>query len=420
MVVLNTLTGVIKIMFNEILKAICNNDIYLKMKPSLKGSLFEDEYRDLYDVIVAAQEKYATDMTLQEVFGLWKDNNPIATRAEVDCVVEIINEIQNVPEMNPDILNDLVKSMWRMDMGKKIANIGIEISEGNETAMERLTTLIDRVKDGFTPTEFGEETTKDIHELLALTSDDNRWRFNIPTLSRHVYGIGAGEFGVVFATPETGKSAFVVSLAAGPDGFCSQGAKVLYLGNEEETRRTMLRAMTSWSGMTREEVAINPRKALDKFAVIDPLISMMDTQEWDLSMMDAYIDHVKPDVVVIDQGDKVHVKGSFNASHERLRELYRRFRELAKRHQCAVLVVSQASAEAKGRTRLSPFDMEGSKIGKSGECDLIIGIGKHEAGDVEDSEIDTARYLTVSKNKLSGWHGTIICNIEPKVSRYVA
>jgi hypothetical protein len=64
--------------------------------------------------------------------------------------------------------------------------------------------------------------------------------------------------------------------------------------------------------------------------------------------------------------------------------------------------------------------MEGSKIGKSAECDLIIGIGKHEAGDVEDSEIDTARYLTVSKNKLSGWHGTVICNIEPKVSRYVA
>jgi hypothetical protein len=63
--------------------------------------------------------------------------------------------------------------------------------------------------------------------------------------------------------------------------------------------------------------------------------------------------------------------------------------------------------------------MEGSKIGKAAETDLIIGIGKHEAGDIDDSEIDNSRYLTVSKNKLSGWHGTIICNIEPEVSRYV-
>jgi len=128
---------------------------------------------------------------------------------------------------------------------------------------------------------------------------------------------------------------------------------------------------------------------------------------------------VAPDVVILDQGDKVHIGGSYSASHERLRELFKNLRELAKRRNCAIITISQASAEAKGRTRLSPFDMEGSKIGKAAETDLIIGIGKHEAGDIDDSEIDNSRYLTVSKNKLSGWHGTIICNIEPEVSRYV-
>ena len=80
--------------------------------------------------------------------------------------------------------------------------------------------------------------------------------------------------------------------------------------------------------------------------------------------------------------------------------------------------MSQASNDAKGRTRLSGFDMEGSKIGKMAETDLVIGIGRHEAGDVDDSEPDTTRYLTVSKNKLSGWHGTVICNIQPEISRY--
>jgi hypothetical protein len=92
---------------------------------------------------------------------------------------------------------------------------------------------------------------------------------------------------------------------------------------------------------------------------------------------------------------------------------------LAKKFDCALFVVSQASAEAKNKTRLSPFEMEGSKIGKFAESDLIIGIGKHESNDVEDTETDYTRYLTVGKNKLSGWHGTIICQIQPEISRYV-
>jgi hypothetical protein len=57
--------------------------------------------------------------------------------------------------------------------------------------------------------------------------------------------------------------------------------------------------------------------------------------------------------------------------------------------------------------------MEGSKIGKASEADLIIGIGKTEVE--PDDEI---RHLTISKNKISGWHGTIATKIHPQISRY--
>ena len=43
------------------------------------------------------------------------------------------------------------------------------------------------------------------------------------------------------------------------------------------------------------------------------------------------------DVLIIDQADKVGVSGQYNATHERLRELYRRLRELAKRHNAHLL-----------------------------------------------------------------------------------
>lgn len=190
--------------------------------------------------------------------------------------------------------------------------------------------------------------------LLGYASNDHRFQFNIETLARHVYGIGRGEFGVVFALPETGKSAFALSLCCAPNGFCDQGAKVLYLGNEERTERIMLRAIQAYTGMTRDEIAKAPAKAKAIFSRIADFLVMNDTQDWDLQHIEAYIENVAPDVVILDQGDKVHIGGTYSASHERLRELFKNLRELAKRRNCAIITISQASAEAKGRTRLSP------------------------------------------------------------------
>ena len=90
---------------------------------------------------------------------------------------------------------------------------------------------------------------------------------------------------------------------------------------------------------------------------------------------------------------------------------------MAKRHECALIAVSQASADAAGRTRLDFSMMENSKTGKAAEADLIIGIGKH-GQDASEDEPDTMRFLNVSKNKLSGYHGVIPCNLM-KNGRYV-
>lgn len=406
-------------MDTQILKALLSNEFFTTHKTRVRASLFEDEIQDLFKVISQAHEKYTHDLTEDEVLALWKKDNPVSTRAEISAVEDLIDSVRRAPVLSEDVAGDVIEGLWKRETGRQIANLGIELAEGNDEAIKRLERMMERSKEGFLPDDFGLPTTKDISELLKMTGDDQRWKFNIETLSRHVYGIGPGEFGIVFATPETGKSAFVVSICSGPGGFCEQGAKVLYLGNEEDTRRTMLRVIQSWSGLNRLEIAQDPRKAADRFTAIRDRIDMKDTQDWSLDDAEAYIEKMKPDVVVIDQGDKIHINGNFAASHEKLRELYRRFRELAKRYNCALFVVSQASADAKGKTRLSPFEMEGSKIGKFAESDLIIGIGKMDSNDVEDTETDFARYLTVGKNKLSGWHGTIVCQIQPDISRYV-
>ena len=201
------------------------------------------------------------------------------------------------------------------------------------------------------------------------------------------------------------------SLCLSPGGFVDQGFKVAILGNEEATKRTVVRAYSAATGLTKEQIFEDTDKAKVIFkARSRGLISFKDTQDFDLDMIDRYLARKAPDIVFIDQADKVMIGGNFNASHERLRELYRRLREMAKKN-CAIFGISQASAEADGRTRLTYTMMEGSKIGKAAEADLILGIGKQDL-----EEDDNMRFITVSKNKISGWHGTITCQIQPQIS----
>ena len=401
----------------ELIKTLLNHEAYQSSQAKLRQSIFSEDGADLYVLLKDAHEKYDADLKPEDLYSIWLSKNPVATTSEINEFRDNIDDLKRAEAITPQVAGDVIESLWRREIGRDVANIGINMSEGDTSALLKLQSLIEKVSDSYMPDEFGDPTTDNIYELLAETSDDNRWKFNIETLARHVYGIGPAEFGIVFARPETGKSAFLISIIAGPGGFCQQGAKVLYLGNEERTTRTKLRAIQACSGMTREEITNNPDLATSKYQAIKDRLIMKDVQEWDLDTINAYCEKIKPDAVFIDQADKVTISGLYNSSHERLRELYRSLRELAKRHDCALIGVSQASAEAEGKTRVDFSMLEGSKTGKAAEADLIIGIGKASSGD--DNEPDNRRFINVSKNKLSGFHGYVIAMIEPQVSRYV-
>ena len=401
----------------QLIKSLLVNDTYQAVTSKLRRSIFSDDTGHLYDLLSSAHIKYETDLKPDDLLSLWVADNPVATASESADFKDLIEHLKAIEPINSDVAADVIETLWRREIGRDVANLGINMSEGDTSAMSKLQSLLERTRDSYLPDSFGEATTDDIYELLAETSDENRWKFNIETLARNVYGIGPSEFGIVFARPETGKSAFVISLCAGPGGFCQQGAKVLYLGNEEKTTRTKLRAIQACSGMTREQIADNPDLAMSKYLSIKDRLIMKDVQEWDIDTISAYCEKIKPDVLIIDQSDKVSIAGNYNASHERIRELYRSLRELAKRHDCALLGVSQASAEADGKTRIDFSMLEGSKTGKAAEADLILGIAKYSTS--EDDNPDHTRFINAGKNKLSGYHGCVICQIEPEISRYV-
>ena len=403
---------------SKLLSTILKNQFYNENKVLLKDSLFSDESRDIFNTIKNAHDKYNSDITTDDVMALYSINNPVATEADLNAMKDVIESVASVPPLTKEVAVDVLKELIQQEKGRELANLGIQISEGNYENWDKVVRLGSSAKNEMMEDEFGEPCTDDLEDLLYETSNENRYKFNLRTLSNHVYGIGPSEFGILFATSETGKTALAVSLCVAPNGFCQQGAKVLYIGNEEKVKRTKLRAYQAYTGMTREEITKNSLKAVTQYANIKDKLIMKDTQEWSLFKLEAYVDYIQPDIVIIDQADKVQLEGKYNASHEKLAELYRRLRELAKKAGCAVIALSQASAEAENVTRLSYTLMAGSKMGKAGEADIILGVGRH-SGETDDGQQDNTRFITVSKNKLSGYHGTIICQIEPEVSRYV-
>jgi replicative DNA helicase len=282
-----------------------------------------------------------------------------------------------------------------------------------ESNFNDIQSLIDELK-GVNKEEF-DTVTNDINKLIDELKDNTKWKFNLTDLKNKVNGIGEGNLIIVFARPESGKTAFWVNMVAGQNGFATQGAKVCALINEEPAIRTQMRLINAHTGMTFAEIKENPTKASELWGQIKDKIRILDTVDWTLEKIDSYVAKEKPDVLIIDQLDKVHMGGSFARGDEKLRAIYTGAREIAKRRDCSLIGISQASADASGKWDMTFDMMENSKTGKAAEADVIIGVGYKPNSDYSN---DNDRSLSVSKNKITGWHGKIMVKIVPEVSRY--
>jgi replicative DNA helicase len=340
--------------------------------------------------------------------------NPALTRAAKLNFVTMIDEIKNEKLPNKDVAHDILDSMYKKSVAHRIALEATSIYNGGDASFLTIKNYVDEIENEVIDTEG--RVTDDIAELIKELDEDTQYTFgDIPDLRRLVKGVGKGNLMIVFARPETGKTAFWVSLVANENGFASQGANVHALVNEEPAIRTQMRLISCWTGMTKEEIINDIPLATERWDKLKSNVTIIDTVNWDLDQVDAYCDTNKPDIVVIDQLDKIGVRGNFARTDEKLRAIYTGAREVAKRHDCCIIAISQASAEAQGRAELTFDMMENSRTGKAAEADLIIGIGQQN---VVDSEA-VLRTLCVSKNKITGWHGRIDCEINPLLSRYV-
>jgi hypothetical protein len=404
----------------SLIRSLMDKDFYDEHRGArCPDRLFSKDVRKIKQSIDTAMDRYERTVTPAEIEALFMANNPTLTTAQKQAYSHLFGQVNKEQPMGSDVAQEVLSKLFQQVVGEDIANLGFDYVNGDKTSLEPLRMMLEQYGDDFTPNLRIEWEDIDLDTILAMTDLESQWTFNIPTLTRKVEGINAGHLIEVGARPNTGKTSFHASLVAGPNGFAWQGARVVVLCNEEGYHRVAHRYITAATGMDKFEIVKNKQEAMRVFGMIRDKIMFKDATGRDMNWVESVCKSYKPDVVILDMGDKFARTAGFSRPDEALKANAIQARQIAKQQECAMFYMSQLSADAEGKIVLNQAMMEGSRTGKAAEADLMIMISKNPTVEGQEEE-DNQRHINVVKNKLSGWHGIVHTDLEYKIARYVS
>ena len=406
----------------SLIRSLMDKDFYDEHRGArCPDRLFSKDVRKIKQSIDTAMDRYERTVTPAEIEALFMANNPTLTTAQKTAYSHLFGQVNKEQPMGSDVAQEVLSKLFQQVVGEDIANLGFDYVNGDKTSLEPLRMMLEQYGDDFTPNLNVEWEDIDFDTIMELNDLEARWIFNIPTLTRKVEGINAGHLIEIGARPNTGKTSFHASLVAGPNGFCDQGARVIVLCNEEGYGRVVMRYINAVSGYDKHQLK-DPqirKKALQSFLKIKPNLMFKDATGRDMNWVESVCKSYKPDIIILDMGDKFARTAGFSRPDEALKANAIHARQIAKQQECAVFYMSQLSADAEGKVVLNQAMMEGSRTGKAAEADLMIMISKNPTVEGQEEE-DNQRHINVVKNKLSGWHGIVHTDLEYKIARYVS
>lgn len=250
-----------------------------------------------------------------------------------------------------------------------------------------------------------------------VTTPGISWRLNC--LNKDLGSLRGGTLGHVFARVDTGKTSFLASEATYMASQLKDDETIVWFNNEEKGTKVQLRVYQSALNCSKQQLVDYEADAEAEFKrLCCDRIKIYDSFSISIDDIDHYIKECNARIVIIDQGDKIKFSGDKEYSLvERLKMLYGKFRELAKKHNCDIITVGQAAALAEGKKWLQTDFMDNSKTGKPGELDYAIGIGRVYQD--ENTPDDTMRYISLCKNKMhTGVHGRYDVYFDGSRARY--
>lgn len=358
---------------------------YRHCVPDLEDKLLQKLYKTL-DEIMAKGE----DRTIDDLFVLCSDQNH-----KYSTELELIYESIRNANISEDSINALLTSIRQRAWATELGNAAFSFSEGRGSiedingVWEKLPSVQDDSVDGI------QFVTDDLEVLYEHTVKSPGLRWRLSTLNKSIGSLRKGDFGIVFARPETGKTTF---LASEVTFFASQAPTPgLWFNNEQEGSQVGIRCYQAALGETLTELLYDREKNRNRyFEETKRNLKIYDSASIHRKDVEKMCEIYKPSFIVFDQLDKIKGFDSDARDDIRLGSIYIWARELAKEY-CPVIGVCQAGASGEGKKYLAMDDMANSKTAKAAEADWILGIGKtHTEG------LEFIRHFNIIKNKLLG------------------
>ena len=399
-----------------LLKLLCSYDLWTQHRSKLPD--YEEPFiKRLYRALDGLLEEVGRDVSLDELEAFYGANFKPNSHEEEAFAKETFTSLRET-EVGEDVINSILAVVRDRASATRLASVCIDVIEGRKT-FEVLSDEWGRELDSRTNLSDEEDFVTDDLDLLyesTIAEGGLRWRLN--WLNKSLGPLRKGDFGFIFARPETGKTTFLASEVS----FMAEQVEspILWFNNEEQGSKVALRVYQASLGLTLNDLIKDRHANYQKYMELTKgYVRIVDSASIHRRKVEQLCKKYKPSLVIFDQIDKL--KG-FSADREDLHlgAIYIWAREIAKTY-CPVIGVCQAAGTAENKQFLTMDDVANAKTAKQAEADFILPIGKIHADGYE-----FARYFNICKNKLVGGpdidpelrHGKTMIKIRPEIARY--
>ena len=362
------------------------------------------EYKVCFDAVDRYYEKY-TDHTYLSIDEFNTYLHHTYLKDDDQPIYGTIVDRLHTVDTSDSLIEDIIKDRIGVDIANSISQDLIPVLDGEKhfdidrikTYAERYDTIMRREVEevGYIPSA---------EDLLHVAVRREGFTWPVEFLNKILGALNGGRLGHVFAYVSTGKTSFGANCVA---HWLKEGAKVVYYNNEEKGSKVFLRVLLSFFAITNDQYAENIYKYYDQFMdSVGENFTLVDDALLTVSKVEKIVQDKSPNIILIDIADKVAFRGG-DAMNEvlRIQNLYVKYRNLAKTYPIDVITLGQGDGNTASRKILKKEHMNYSKVGKPGELDFALGIGK-----VEQDIDDYMRWLSVCKNKdgEESWSTTIL------------
>jgi replicative DNA helicase len=322
-------------------------------------------------------------------------------------------------------LEEVLKHYITQDYATRIADTALQVRDGSasiDDVAELVSKCDKELGRAITPMDLF--VTGGVEDILKEAAAPGlEWR--LEELNISLGPLRKGDFVLVAAYVETGKTTFAASEVSHMASQIKDDRPIVWVNNEERSAKVVLRIQQAALGMTMADITkdyatatASYEKAVGKNRI---LVLSNDNGLNSVGKLTPLFRDLNPALIVFDQLDKVAgFHSSDEGEHSRLGRLYKWARELSHEYG-PVLAISQTDASGSTSKYIGMDQLRGSKVDKPGEADAIITIGKGEGA----AEVNK-RYIHVPKNKLFGGprsdekerHGYWEVEINPAIARY--